>query len=222
MTTGTAIAFAFALALAPAMATAADSAAAPATMAPLAPLAAVVDELRQGGFVIYFRHAATEVGEAGGASEDVVDCATQRNLSAAGRAQARDIGLAVKALGIPIGTVTASPYCRTWDTARLAFGRVAADDDLRFALATDAGETRRLAAALRRMLATPAAVGRNDVIVAHTANLFEAAGIFPQPEGVAYVFRPLADGRFLPVARVLPGEWLAVARLRPQARGARR
>lgn len=182
-----------------------------ATAAAAAPdlpgLAPVLDELRKGGLVIYMRHAATEHAEASGAVEDLARCATQRNLSAAGRAEALRSGRAIKALGIPIGSVLASPFCRTAGTAQLAFGRYAPEPELRFAMGSDAAETRQLAGALRRMLATPPAGGANTVLVSHSANLFEATGIFPKPEGVAIVFRPLADGRFEPLARILPDDW---------------
>ncbi|MBC7861096.1 MAG: hypothetical protein H7Z39_20425 [Burkholderiaceae bacterium] len=170
-------------------------------------LAPVLDELRQGGLVIYLRHAATEHAEASGALEDMARCSTQRNLSAAGRAAALRSGRAIKALGIPIGTVLASPFCRTGGTAQLTFGRYVPEPDLRFAMGSDAAETRHLAGVLRRMLATVPAGRANTVLVSHSANLFEATGIFPKPEGVAIVFRPLADGRFEPLARILPGDW---------------
>jgi broad specificity phosphatase PhoE len=180
---------------------------------PLAELTSVLSELRQGGFVIYFRHAATEQTGVTDEMADLTRCETQRNLSPEGRAQAAEIGQAIKVLGIPVGTVAASPFCRTRDTAQLAFERVALNQDLYFVISTDAGETKRLADSLRRMLATPPAKGTNNVLVSHSANLREAAGIFAKPEGAAYVFRPLPGGRFEAVARILPEDWAKVAKL---------
>ena len=52
-----------------------------------------------------------------------------------------------------------------------------------------------------------------NVIVSHTANLREAAGIWPRTEGVAYVFRPLPGGEFKAIAMVMPDDWGNVARL---------
>jgi len=49
------------------------------------------------------------------------------------------------------------------------------------------------------------------VLVSHSANLREAAGIFAKPEGAAYVFRPLPDGKFEAVARILPQDWSGAA-----------
>jgi phosphohistidine phosphatase SixA len=48
--------------------------------------------------------------------------ARQRNLTDGGRADARAIGAAIRSLGIPIGEVLASPFCRTRETAELIFG----------------------------------------------------------------------------------------------------
>jgi len=178
---------------------------------PLAELSSVIGELRHGGFVIYFRHAATEQIGATDETADLTRCETQRNLSAEGRAQATQIGRAMKALAIPVGTVAASPFCRTRDTAQLAFGRTVVNQDLYFVISTDAAETRRLTDSLRTMLSAPPAKGTNTVLVSHSANLREAAGIFAKPEGAAYVFRPLSNGRFEAVARVLPEDWTRAA-----------
>ena len=186
---------------------------------PLADLRTVLGELRKGGFVIYFRHTSTDQSTAGDADADLQRCETQRNLSAEGRAEAARLGKAIKGLRIPVGSVLASPFCRTQDTARLAFGRVAVSKDLYFALGADETEMTRLRDALRRMLSTPPAPGTNVVLVSHSANLREAAGIFAKPEGVAYVFRPLPNGKFEAVARILPQDWSGAA---PAARTAAR
>jgi phosphohistidine phosphatase SixA len=184
----------------------------------LAELGSVLGELRRGGLVIYFRHAATDQTGATDEASDLSRCETQRNLSAEGRAQAEGIGEAIKALGIPVGTVAASPFCRTRDTARLAFGRFTVSKDLYFVISTDAGETKRLADSLRRMLSTPPAKGTNSMLVSHSANLLEAAGIFAKPEGAAFVFRPLPDGKFEAVARILPEDWARAVKLGQSAR----
>ncbi len=79
--------------------------------------------LREGGIVL-FRHA---IAPGGGDPPGMRlgDCATQRNLDAAGREQARRIGAAIRAAGVEVGAVLASGWCRTVETAELAFpGRV--------------------------------------------------------------------------------------------------
>jgi broad specificity phosphatase PhoE/predicted small lipoprotein YifL len=179
---------------------------------PLPGLSAVLDDLRRGGLVVYFRHAITEQAGATDEASDLARCETQRNLSAAGRAQSEEIGKAIRSLRIPVGAVEASPFCRTRDTAQLAFGRFEAKEGLYFVISTDAAQTQRLAAALRKMLSTPPAQGTNTILVSHSANLREAAGIFAKPEGAAYVFRPLPDGRFEPIAKILPEDWSRAAK----------
>ena len=47
------------------------------------------------------------------------DCATQRNLGARGRQQAREIGAAIRAAGVRVDRVLTSQWCRCRDTARL-------------------------------------------------------------------------------------------------------
>ena len=176
----------------------------------LAPLSEVVDELKQGGLVIYFRHAATDKSQSDAAA-DIERCETQRNLSEEGRAQAESIGKAVKALGIPVGKVFSSPFCRCVDTAKLAFGRAEVDDDLFFAVGASKDDVARMTKTLRGMLSAKPDEGTNTVIVSHTANLREAAGIWPKPEGVAIVFRPLGDDRFEAVAKADSDEWSRTA-----------
>jgi broad specificity phosphatase PhoE len=179
-----------------------------------ADLSSVLGELRNGGFVIYFRHGITDQTGANDEAAEMMKCETQRNLSAEGREQATQIGKAFQALRIPVGTVKTSPFCRAKDTAKLAFGRFDVNNDLYFAIGTNASETKRFAESLRRMLSTAPAKATNAVIVSHTANLREAAGIWPKLEGMAYVFRPLPGGKFEAIAMVPPEAWGEVAKLK--------
>jgi phosphohistidine phosphatase SixA len=203
--------FALLLALVAAMSWALPAAAAAAK---LPDLASVLGELRKGGYVIYFRHAPTDVEGPGDEGADMARCETQRNLTAEGRRQSTQTGEAFRALRIPVGTVVTSPVCRCKDTAQLAFGRFTVSDEIYVSVGADGAETRRLTNALRRMLSTRPAKGTNAVIVSHMSNLHEAAGIWPKPEGVAYVFRPLSNGDFEAIAMVAPEDWVKVAALR--------
>jgi len=95
-------------------------------------------QLRGGGVIIVIRHAATDRSQPDADERtgpdagpvDFDDCSTQRNLTDEGRADARTIGEAVRELRIPVGTVWTSPYCRSRDTAELAFGRAEVVDGL--------------------------------------------------------------------------------------------
>ena len=174
----------------------------------------LVHALQSGGQVIYFRHAETDQSQSDSNRLNLANCATQRNLSDKGRGQARAINEAFSALGINVSKVLSSPYCRCVETAKLAFGHVTIVQDLEFAIAKNEPEAKRLGAVLRKLLETPPLSGTNNIVVAHSANLKEAAGIWPQPEGVAYIFQPQQNGGFTVVARVGPEEWSELARLK--------
>lgn len=93
----------------------------------LLPLAAHADEalwnlLKAGGHVILIRHATTDPGTGDPPGFRLRDCSTQRNLSEAGRIEARRIGEAFARRSIPVGEVRSSRWCRCLDTARIAFG----------------------------------------------------------------------------------------------------
>jgi phosphohistidine phosphatase SixA len=199
------------------VATMAFAAPAPAANAEeLGDLSSVLGELRNGGLIIYFRHGATDQTGSNDEAADLEKCETQRNLSAEGRQRATQIGKAFQTLRIPVGTVTTSPFCRTKDTAKLAFGRFTISNDLYLTIGSSSSETQRVAESLRSMLSTAPARATNSIIVSHMSNLRDATGIWPKPEGVAFIFRPLPGGKFAAIARVLPEEWSKVA-IRPTA-----
>lgn len=166
---------------------------------------ALVEALQAGGLVVYLRHAATDDAPDGLPTDP---CSRQRGLTEAGRQQARDIGAAVRALDIPVGEVRASPYCRTADTAELAFGRVQRDDVL-LPIPSGADGEARGKARLRELLSSEPDDG-NTVLVGHVSNLRLAVDASPE-EGGAVVIRPDGDDRFLLVAEIAPGAWQRLA-----------
>jgi len=171
----------------------------------------LVKDLQAGGFLVYFRHAETDRSQVDSDRDNLGDCSTQRNLSEAGRAQARAIGEAIRSLRIPIGKVITSPYCRCKDTAQLAFGKAEISHDLRFGVGDDAEHTAYLSQALVGMLSTPPVKGTNTMLVSHTANLKEATGIWPKPEGAAYIFKPLQGNTFKYIGRLSIDAWSNLA-----------
>jgi len=168
---------------------------------------ALVRALRQGGYVLYFRHAITDRSRIDADRTNLRNCATQRNLSHEGRQQAKAIGKAIQALGLAIGEVLTSPYCRCIDTANLTFGKFTVSTDLIWVLGQPEAESQRLAQALRTRLGTRPSKGTNTVLVSHTANLKEAVGMWPEPEGALYIFLPGADGGTSYVGKIAPEEW---------------
>ena len=83
---------------------------------------ALWSRLRAGGLVVLVRHAATEPGLGDPRDFKLGDCTTQRNLSEAGRADARRIGERFRAERVAVAQVLTSPWCRCRETAMLAFG----------------------------------------------------------------------------------------------------
>ncbi len=80
-------------------------------------------QVRQmGGGVVFLRHALAP-GTGDPAGFRLGDCATQRNLSDEGRAQARALGdalgAAIRAAGVPVVRILSSQWCRARETADL-------------------------------------------------------------------------------------------------------
>ena len=161
--------------------------------------------LRGGGYNLYFRHVATDwsqhddVREAG----DWLSCdsSRMRQLSAAWREAAMAIGKAIRSLGIPVGKVLASPYCRTLETARLMrLGPIEPTTAvMNLRSAEYFGGRAAIVATAQALLATPPEPGTNTVIVAH-GNVAQAATPVYPGEGDGIVFQPDGGGR-LPVYR---------------------
>jgi virginiamycin B lyase len=170
----------------------------------------LVTQLQRGGLVLVLRHAVTDQSKQDEDPVDLADCSTQRNLSADGRAQARTIKSAVRRLKLPIGTVLTSRFCRTRETARLAFGRGKVEAALLNTInaAHDAAWREQMRAA-RRLIATPPPPGKLTVLVTHGVVVSDATGLTLE-EGETLVFRPLGNGRYRLVGRIAPDDWSAL------------
>jgi phosphohistidine phosphatase SixA len=166
----------------------------------------LVQALQEGGLVVYLRHAATDRSKEDAGVVDLEGCATQRNLSDAGRDQARTIGEGFRMLEIPLGQVRSSEYCRTRETARLAFGRVRLEPDLTgFPNEGDRGYRERIRRT-RELLADEPEAGKDTVLVGHIKNIQAAAGISIE-EGEVAVFEPLGGTSFRYLGRIPAAAW---------------
>src|SRR5262249_34332820 len=87
--------------------------------------------LRQGGFVIVLRHFATDPSQQDVVPLDFDNMRAQRQLSDAGRAEARAIGAALPRLGVPIGNVFTSRLNRAIESGRwMTSGTITPVDEL--------------------------------------------------------------------------------------------
>ncbi len=175
--------------------------------------ARLLADLRQGGHVLYFRHTATlpehehEASQRRAGTHRVDDCATQRNLSELGYQQARQQADWIARLGIPMGEVFASRYCRTRIHAAFFTAKLAFSDPL-----TPVRNAEK-AAALKRMLNTAPLPGANTFMFAHGGVLWQATD-YDSVEAELFVFRPGPGGATL-VATVKMDEWESLAAGRP-------
>ena len=174
--------------------------------------AAAIEAARGGGVTIVCRHGITDSFSENEATLRYDDPATQRRLTPAGERQADSVGRALRALGVQVTEVVASPMDRARRTAELAFGRPRLDS---------AWHTRgedfsgwKMTARLQT-LGAPIVRG-NRVVVSHIGTIYS---VLPSirgqlEEGDCAVVRPESAGRFAVVGVVPWRAWLDAARPR--------
>jgi phosphohistidine phosphatase SixA len=175
----------------------------------------VVSALRTGDNIIVLRHGATFADQADTNPLDPKDTAHQRQLNDAGKAAAKAMGDALRAMKVPVGQVTTSRFQRAVDTGTLlGFGAVTSTADIsEGGLVVSPNENNRRAAALKKLAATPPAAGTNVILVTHKPNILDAFGKdwFDVREGEASIFKPDGKGGFTLVGRVQAADWAKLA-----------
>ncbi|WP_296509600.1 histidine phosphatase family protein [Rhodoferax sp.] len=154
----------------------------------------------QPGSMVLIRHAlATGVGDPEHFALN--DCRTQRNLNDEGRKQAMRIGAYFRQLTVPVTAVWSSQWCRTRETADLAFPGMREDKAAfnSFFGEPDAAPAQTLAA--KRLLNAWNGNGLL-VVVTHQVNITAIAGVVPA-SGEAVVLR-LRDGAWVVSGRLTP------------------
>jgi phosphohistidine phosphatase SixA len=168
---------------------------------------ALVNALRRGGYVIVMRHASSprDVPAAGAANPD--NTSRERQLDAAGRMAASEMGQALRRLMIPISEVFTSPTYRARETVRLLdVGNATAVDEL-----GDGGRSMQNASeaqsAWLKKIVTRIPTG-NSLVVTHMPNIARA---FPDvgelSDGESLIFRPDGRGGVRLAARVTIEQW---------------
>jgi len=163
--------------------------------------AAAWEALRQGGHVAIIRHSIAP-GTGDPTDFKLDDCATQRNLAADGRAQAKKIGDAFRANKVAVENVYSSQWCRCLETAALL----------------DLGEVHELAA-LNSFFANPERGGAQmaelwawlaenpskgtKVLVTHQVVISALTGAWPR-SGETVVFRVTGPGTLEQAGRIPP------------------
>jgi broad specificity phosphatase PhoE len=177
--------------------------------------------LKQGGYVIVFRHGATDESQKDVYPFRFDDMRAQRQLSDKGREMARAIGMSLKELGIPVGEVYTSRLNRAVETGKLIAAKdVTPKDDLTdsgagsaSSMANPEGNNEKFGRALRELAGAASSSNVNILIVTHKTNIADAFGksYADVQEGEALIFRPTRSGPEF-VARAKAEDWAKAAR----------
>jgi phosphohistidine phosphatase SixA len=160
--------------------------------------------LQKPGAIVVFRHAlAPGGGDPPGFKAG--DCSTQRNLSDEGKEQAKRIGQTLREKGVKVQAVWHSEWCRTRDTAQLAFPEMRepalkpepAFNSFFNDRSAEPAQTASAKALLLKWRGTGALV-----VITHQVNITQLTEIFPQSgEGIVL----MREGKQLHVVgRILP------------------
>jgi broad specificity phosphatase PhoE len=179
------------------------------------PARELVNALRAGGHVVVVRHGATHPDQADTDPLNPANVDKQRQLNDRGRADAKAMGDAFRAAGVPIGKSYSSRFQRAAETARLIGGKepLTTNDVTEGGLVVSPNENARRAQALRALIGAAPDAGTNTLIVTHKPNILDALGKdwFEIKEGEASVFRPDGAGQYALVGRVQIADWVAAA-----------
>ncbi len=160
---------------------------------------ALWSQLRSGGYVVFVRHALTDPGVGDPPGFRLGDCKTERNLSIAGRAEARRLGEAFRREKIPVAQVLSSEWCRCRETATIAFGTYTAWPALNNLFGRPENTDAQRRAMLER--ASRFRGPGNLVLVSHGSTIVPVAGVSPAPAEMV-VMKPAGPGKLDLIGRI--------------------
>ncbi len=181
----------------------------------------VISALKQGGYVLVFRHGATDDSQKDIYPFNFDDMKAQRQLSDKGRDTARQIGAAIKKLGIPVGDIYTSRLNRAIETGKLLSDKEVKPVDALTdssagspsGMANPTGGNAKAGIALRELVNAAPQAGTNTLLVTHKTNITDAFGkdASDVQEGEAFVYKSNGSGPSTFVARVKAADWVAQA-----------
>ncbi|HKA79556.1 MAG TPA: histidine phosphatase family protein [Xanthobacteraceae bacterium] len=148
--------------------------------------ATVWDALRAGGHVALVRHAGTVGGSGDPPGFKLEDCATQRNLTLKGKAEARRLGELFRLKEVPVGKVLSSQWCRCIETADLMGlpkPELAPTFNNAFTFRDRIDELTAGARAIVMAWSGPGTL----FVMTHGANILPLTGVMPEEGGVVVV-----------------------------------
>jgi phosphohistidine phosphatase SixA len=177
--------------------------------------------LTQGGYVLVFRHVATDDSQKDVYPFNFDDMKAQRQLSDKGREMARQVGAAIKKLGVPIGDVYTSRLNRAVETGKLLSGKDVKPVDAltdssagsASGMANPAAGNAKAGAALRELVNAAPRAGTNNMLVTHKTNITDAFGKEASDvgEGEVFVYKANAAGPATFVTRIKAADWIGQA-----------
>ncbi|HEY6381262.1 MAG TPA: histidine phosphatase family protein [Pseudolabrys sp.] len=160
------------------------------------------DALRADGYVALIRHASAPGPAGDPANYKLDDCATQRNLSEQGRADARALGERFRTQRVKVGKIVSSEWCRCKQTAELMnIGQVEVAPTFNNAFVLNAMRD-TLTAGARATISAWRGPG-TMVVVTHGQNIMAMLSIHPR-EGEVIVVAPdpASDNKMKLIGRI--------------------
>lgn len=173
----------------------------------------ILDALRNGGLVVFIRHAHPDVGEDKiGELDYFKDCAKQRLLRNTGRIDANTVSVAFRGLGVPVSRVISGDLCLAKQTADLLnLGTVEVSSGVNDyntwkAQGNDPGT---LVDAYRKHLSLVPTANTNIILISHAQRgRFSAHPVLDLIEmGTVAIFKPGANVTFELLATIRPQDW---------------
>jgi len=156
---------------------------------------ALWDSLKAGGKVILMRHAPVEQGSVyGNPLLRDPSCKNERNISNEGRHKTRLLAKKFREYNIPVSKVLHSPFCRTTDTAKIAFGNTKAADYISLIEILDPQAQAKQTEILNQVISSYANKG-NLILVTHQPNI-NAISFELLKHLDILVIKPTGDGEF--------------------------
>ena len=179
----------------------------------------LITSLKQGGYVLIFRHTATDDSQKDVYPFKFDDMSAQRQLSDKGRDMARQIGVAIKELAIPVGDVYTSRLNRAIEAGKLISGREVKPVDAltdssnasASGMANPTGANAKAGQAVRQLVDAQPKAGTNTFLVTHKTNIADAFGkeAGDVQEGEAFVYKASGAGPATLAGRIKIADWTA-------------
>lgn len=177
----------------------------------------LISSLKQGGYVLIFRHTATDDSQKDVYPFKFDDMSAQRQLSDKGRDMARQIGAAIREQAIPIGDVYSSRLNRAVEAGKLISGREVKPVDAltdssnasASGMANPTGANAKAGQAVRQLADAQPKAGTNTFLVTHKTNIADAFGkeAGDVQEGEAFVYKANGSGPATFAGRIKLADW---------------